>query len=88
MVTPTHDVGGEAITDSLLPYHFGTEIAIESVSPLCDALIGLRNLNDIEVLLERDIVLSEDDIAALEYISAELAKSQASQVKSCSFEMS
>ena len=69
MVAPTRGVGGEAITHSLPPYRFPAAIAMESVSPLCDALIGRRNWNDPEVLMERDIVLGDDDGAALEYIS-------------------
>ena len=84
MVAPTRGVGGEAITHSLPPYRFPAAIAMESVSPLCDTLIGRRNWNDIEVFMERDIILGEDDAAALEYISQIREKLLASYLQAAS----
>jgi len=42
---------------------------MESTSALCDALIGRRKWIDPMVIMEANIVLGKDDIAAMNYIN-------------------
>ena len=42
---------------------------LESVSPLCDALVGRRRWTDPEVIAERNILLGDDDEKSWAYVN-------------------
>jgi hypothetical protein len=65
---PTQGVGGESVTHSRPPFRFPAAIVMNSSSALCDALIGRRKWTDPSVMYEANILLGNDDDAALQYI--------------------
>ena len=62
---PARGVNGDVPTHSLPPFRFAGSVVLESSSALGDALVGRRKWTDPEVIGERDILLGNDDDAAL-----------------------
>jgi hypothetical protein len=60
LVAPTIGVSGDS-PRSLPKEKFPASVMLESVSSLCDALVGLRLWMDCDVVEERDTLLGEDE---------------------------
>ena len=69
LIAPLRGVGGDLVTHDRPPFRFPAAISMESTSALCDALIGRRKWIDPMVIMEANIVLGKDDIAAMNYIN-------------------
>jgi len=67
---PLRGVGGDQVTRDRPAYRFPAALSMNSSSPLCDALIGRRRWDDPSVLVERDMVLGDNDAVARSYVSA------------------
>lgn len=59
---------GQVNVHGLPPYPFPASVPVRGISALSDALVGLRRWDDPIVLLERDLLLGEDDESALIYV--------------------
>ncbi|ESZ93185.1 hypothetical protein SBOR_6417 [Sclerotinia borealis F-4128] len=69
-VHPKATPSGKSINNSKVPYRFPACVRLESLGALSDALIGLRNWDAPEVILEQEVLFGEDKMAALRYILA------------------
>jgi hypothetical protein len=66
LTPPSRDVNGRPLKFKVAK--FPVAVRMSSTSPLCDALLGYRKWDDLEVQLERNIVLGPDEANAWEYI--------------------
>jgi hypothetical protein len=66
---PTHGVGGELVKHDRPPFRFPAAVSMNSSTALCDALVGRRKYTDPLVIHEANILLGDDDQAALDYIA-------------------
>jgi len=65
---PKRGVGGEPVVHDRPPFRFPAAVSMNSSTALCDALIGRRKYTDPLVIHEANILLGDDDQAALDYI--------------------
>src|SRR4030095_11236151 len=65
LVAPQRGGGGDKGGRALPPFRFPAAVYMESSYALGDALLGRRKWSDPEVLEQRDILLGNDDDAAL-----------------------